>query len=258
MTPREVVGLVPMAGRATRISPLPMSKELYPVALQETERGVRPKVASQFLLEQMRAAGISRVYLTLRDGKWDIPAYYQDGTALLGMHLAYVMMRLPHGPPFSLDAAYPFVRAHIVATGFPDILFSPSDAFVHLLARQAQSDADVVLGLFPWDVPESDDMVDVDDEGRVHALHLKEPVQHLTYTWVMAVWSPNFTEFMHAFLADQIRMGEAMPPELSVGHVIRAAVLEKLDVRAVSFPNGRFLDIGTPGGLSQIARFDPA
>jgi glucose-1-phosphate thymidylyltransferase len=46
----------------------------------------------------------------LREGKWDIPAYFNDGTALLDMHLAYLMMRQPFGSPFTLDQAYPFAR----------------------------------------------------------------------------------------------------------------------------------------------------
>ncbi len=255
MTVRKIIGLVPMAGRATRISPLPMSKELYPIALRQTGQGARPKVASHYLLERMRRAGIQRACLVLRDGKWDIPAYYNDGTLLLDMHLAYVMMRLPYGAPFSLDAAYPFVKDAIVATGFPDILFAPDDAFAHLLARQKETDADVVLGLFPWDQPLKDDMVDFDETGQVRVVTIKEDARHLHYTWVMAVWSPVFTQYMHTFLQAQVQSGEAQHSELSVGHVVRAAVLDGLDVRAVAFPEGRFLDIGTPEGLAGVTQF---
>jgi glucose-1-phosphate thymidylyltransferase len=89
----EILGLVPAAGQATRISPLPCSKELYPVALQPGKSGARPKVVSQYLFEHMRRAGIRKAYVILREGKWDIPAYFNDGMALLDMNLAYLMMR---------------------------------------------------------------------------------------------------------------------------------------------------------------------
>jgi glucose-1-phosphate thymidylyltransferase len=84
----------------------------------------------------MRLAGVTRAYIVLREGKWDIPAYLGDGT-MLNMHLAYLMMRLPFGAPYTLDQAYPFVQDALVAFGFPDIIFQPDDAFVQLLARQA-------------------------------------------------------------------------------------------------------------------------
>ena len=82
----KIVGIVPAAGQAARISPLPCSKELYPIALRRDESGARPKVVSHYVFERMRLAGIRKAYLILRQGKWDIPAYFNDGTALLDMH----------------------------------------------------------------------------------------------------------------------------------------------------------------------------
>src|SRR5262245_55704587 len=122
----ELVGLIPAAGQATRIAPLPCSKEIFPVGFRtEPQSGtVRPKVVSHYLLEKMRRAGITRAYLVLRSGKWDIPAYYGDG-AMLDMHLAYLLMGRPFGPPYTLDQAYPFLQNALVAFGFPDILFTP-------------------------------------------------------------------------------------------------------------------------------------
>lgn len=255
MTRRDVIGLVPMAGRATRISPLPCSKELYPVALQQLAGGARPKVVSHFLLERMRLAGILNTFLVIREGKWDIPAYYNDGIALLDLNLAYVLARLPYGPPFSLDAAYPFVRDAIVATGFPDILFQPDDAFSHLLARQEAAQADVVLGLFPLPEPLVDDMVELDDDGRVRQYFIKQRVSHLKYSWMAAVWAPGFTQFMHDYLREYLQTNGAPEREFGIAHVVHAAVNAGLVVQTVAFPEGRFLDIGTPGGLAQASSF---
>jgi glucose-1-phosphate thymidylyltransferase len=245
----EVVGLVPMAGQATRMSPLPMSKELLPISMRPTPSGLRPKVASHYLLESMRGAGIRRAFLVLRPGKWDIPGYYGDGSALLDLDLAYLVARLAYGPPFSLDAAYPFVRDAVVATGFPDILFTPADAFGAILQRRSRTQADVVLALFPWDGPTPEDMVDVDQNGLVRAITLRQATPGLHYTWVLAVWSPAFTEFMHSYLESCAESGEALRQELTLTHVMRAAMVDGLRVEGVSFPAGEFLDIGTPEGL---------
>jgi glucose-1-phosphate thymidylyltransferase len=256
---RQIIGLVPMAGRATRISPLPMSKELYPVSIQPTDTGASPKVVSQFLLERMRWAGVQKTFIVIRDGKWDIPAYYKDGRALLDMSLSYVLTTVPHGTPFSLDAAYTFVKDAIVVTGFPDILFQPDDAFSRLIEKLDQTSADVVLGLFPYDQPTKDDMVDDDPSemggGRIRAIYIKQDVQHVNYCWNIAVWTPRMTEFLHHFTMDALKTGEAMRRELSVGHVIQAALVAGLDMRGVRFLDGKFLDIGTPEGLGLAQKF---
>lgn len=80
----EVVGLIPAGGQATRLSPLPLSKELYPIGFQSISKdgGMRPKVVCQYLLERMKFAGITKAFIILRSGKWDIPAYLGDGFRL--------------------------------------------------------------------------------------------------------------------------------------------------------------------------------
>jgi glucose-1-phosphate thymidylyltransferase len=250
----EIVGIVPAAGRATRISPLPCSKELYPIALRRGELGARPKVVSHYLFEHMRQAGIRKAYVILRGGKWDIPAYFGDGTALLHMHLAYLMMYQPFGSPFTLDQAYPFVQESIVALGFPDIVFWPDDIFVHVIARRAQSDADVVLGLVPCDRPHTADMIEIEGTGRVRRFVIKQRETSLRYTWVVAIWMPMFTQFMHDYLDEAIRSGEATRRELFVGDVMQAAIDRGMHVDSVTFSEGGYVDIGSPEMLERIHR----
>ena len=260
---REVVGLLPAGGQATRIAPLPVSKELYPVGFRrvEEDRSLRPKVVCHYLLEKMRLAGIIRAYIVLREGKWDIPAYLGDGT-MLDMHLAYLMMRLPFGAPYTINQAYPFVQDALVAFGFPDIIFQPDDAFVQLLNRQATTNADIILGLFPADQPQKMDMVDLDENGQVRQIVIKPLQTHLRYTWFIAVWTPVFTRFMHEHLVairnvnGQDDAGNNAPEqrELFVGDVIQAAIHNDLRVETVLFPDGTYLDIGTPDDLMKAVR----
>ena len=179
----KVIGLIPAAGLASRISPLPGSKELYPVGFQETagNNGPRPKVIAHYLLEKMRLAGISKAYIVLRKGKWDIPAYFGDG-AMLDMHLAYLMMNQPFGAPYTVDQAYPYAKDAVIALGFPDIYFEADDAFARLLRKQAESAADVVLGIFPGDQPSKMDMVALDGAGRGSRIEVKPAQTDLHHT----------------------------------------------------------------------------
>ena len=122
MPNKEIVGLIPAAGTAQRISPLPCSKELLPVGFHQTEANcdTRPKVVSHYLLESMHLAEISKVYIILRRGKWDIPAYFGDGK-IVNLSIAYLMMDLPFGVPYTLDQAYPFVKDDTIVFGFPEV-----------------------------------------------------------------------------------------------------------------------------------------
>jgi glucose-1-phosphate thymidylyltransferase len=252
----DIIGLIPAAGQATRLAPLPCSKELYPVGLRSEAGSVRPKVVCQDLLEKMARAGIGKVYVVLRAGKWDIPAYLGDGSAF-HVSVAYLMMRLPFGPPYSLDQAYPFVQNSLVAMGFPDILIEPDDAFVHLRTRQTETSADIVLGLFPTNRPETCDMVATDPAGRAQQIFIKPTSTDVQDTWLIAVWTPTFTQFLHDHLATTMTLAEASPlprREMHVGEVIQAAIEAGLHVDTLQFRHGWYLDIGTPEGLASLYR----
>ncbi len=256
----EVIGLLPAGGKATRIAPLPCSKELFPIGFQQVEEGnsFRPKVVCHYLLEKMQLAGIVNTYIVLRDGKWDIPTYLGDG-AMLNMNFAYLLMRLPSGVPYTIDQAYPFVQDAIVAFGFPDIIFKPDDAFEQLLTKQAKTNADVVLGLFPVDEPQKWDMVDIDDNGRIRQIIIKPPQTHLRYTWIIVVWKPVFTQFIHEYLSKaqvtkkHINVGHEASGEgeLFMSDIIQRAIDNDMQVESVIFPDNTCLDIGTPDDLKK-------
>ncbi|MEW6188198.1 MAG: sugar phosphate nucleotidyltransferase [Thermodesulfobacteriota bacterium] len=258
---REVIGLIPAAGKGTRLAPLPFSKELYPIGFQEVndKGGLRSKVVCHYLLEKMHLAEITKVYIILRQGKWDIPNYFCDGS-MLKMHIAYLMMGLPFGAPFTLDQAYAFVQDKLVAFGFPDIIFETNNAFVRMLECQASTNSDIVLGLLDTEKSEEVDMVDVDQDWSVRALYIKPRQTSLKLTWVVAVWTPVFTQFMHNYI-DEIRTGRpklsvvwSENQELTMGHVIQEALVAGLKVKGVFFSEDTCLDIGTINNLMKAVR----
>ncbi len=265
---QRLVGLIPAAGQGTRLAPLPMSKELFPLGFRPVagKADPRPKVVCHYLLERMQRAGVDQAFFILRPGKWDIPNYLGDG-ADLGMRLAYLTVHVPFGVPFSLNQAHPFVQDATVVMGFPDILFGPEDAYSRLLQRLNDSSADVVLGLFPTDQPEKVGVVEFEETGRVLGIYEKSVYTHLPYMWAIAVWQPAFTEFLHQFvterqqalIGDQVPQGlKVFPPhtETPIGDVIHAALKTGLRVEAEVLPSGYYLDIGTVNNLkAAIGRF---
>lgn len=246
-----VVGLVPAAGRADRLGDLPCSKEIFPVGFRDAGGVRRPRPVCEHLLEALRQAGVRRAFVLLRKGKWDVPALLGRGLdpgAGDGLHLAYLALDPTASVPETLDCAYPFVSDCRVALGFPDILFEPRDAYRHLVARQAATEAPVVLGLFPAERPEKTDMVELDDSGRVRRLVIKQAGAALRYTWSIALWTPEFSRYLHDHLA---RRDAGTARELYVGDVIQAAIDDGLEVEAVAFPEGSCLDVGTPEDLER-------
>lgn len=262
--PPEVVGLVPAAGMATRLQPFPCSKEIFPVGFTvDDQSGMpRPKVAAQYLLEKFRVAGITKVFVVIKSGKWDIPQYFREGD-LVGLSLAYLVIAGSLGPPDTIDRAYPFIEQTRVAFGFPDILFGPEDAYARLIRRQEETGADVVLGLHLIEDPRVWDMADCDASGRVRDLVMKPASTTLTHGWCCAVWTPRFSTFLHEFLrADETKRNmsrlanRANDPsgDLAVGVVLQAALKAGLLVQSVKFPGERYLDIGTPENLLKAVR----
>lgn len=255
---RGAVGIIPAGGLATRISPLPCSKELYPVGFRRDERDgcFKPKVASHYLLEKMKRAGVDTAYVVLRSGKWDVPAYFGDG-AMVGMDVAYLIAGFPFGVPFTVGQAYPFLGDRIAAFGFPDILFQPEDAFEGLFTRLDKSGADVILGLFPVEESRKWDLVDIDSHGRIRGIEMKPDESKLRYTWIIAVWTPIFWRFLNGYLSARIardRGGAVLleEGELFMSKVIEDAVHEGLRVEGEVFAGGACVDIGTPDDLRKV------
>src|SRR4051812_49462202 len=65
-------GIIPAAGRGSRIQPLAFSKELLPVGSRHEDGRERPCAVSEYLLERMVTAGVDKVCFVISPGKSDI------------------------------------------------------------------------------------------------------------------------------------------------------------------------------------------
>ena len=253
---REVVGLVPAAGRADRLGALPCSKEIFPLGFGAGADGTaRPRPVCGRLLENFARAGVSRAFILLRKGKWDVPELLGDGSEV-GLPLAYLAFEATANVPETLDRAYPFVSEATVALGFPDIVVEPADAFRPLLHRLRTTGAQVVLGLFPTDQSWKADMVEIDDRQRVRRIVIKQAETCLRFTWSIAVWGPEFSRYLHEYVTDGRNAGGSTTTETYPGDVIQAAIDDGMTVLGERFEQGSFLDVGTPEDLRRaVARF---
>ena len=246
---KDCIGLIPAAGVASRLGKLPCSKEVLPLAFSKDSTTDGTRVMADCLLDAFACAGISELFIVIREGKWDIPSFFGDGKNR-GLNIAYLMMGLPYGTPFSLDQAYPFINQTRVALGFPDIQFERQSTFKDLLAHQTDSGADVVLGLMPQENRKKWDMVAFDNHNVVTRIEIKQPNSQLEYCWFAAVWTPSFTHFMHNYLAQQAAAENySESAEIYIGSVIQQAMIAGFRVETVAFESGTVFDLGTPDDI---------
>jgi len=246
----RVIAIIPAAGKATRLPSINCSKEILPIGYKNpsVNNTEMDKPVCFHLMEKLTKSDITKAIMVIREDKWDIPNTLGNGKCV-NMEIAYQMLALPHGTAFTIDQAYPFVNDNIVAIGFPDILFSPDDAYSQILNSLTKSDTDIVLGLFPADKPEKVDMVKINHQNEVLDIVIKPKITDLEFTWGIAVWKPSFTRFLHQYLNTYHH--KESDPELFIGDVIREAISQGLSVTAKQVSDSPFLDMGTDADLKK-------
>jgi glucose-1-phosphate thymidylyltransferase len=247
----RVTGLIPAAGRGSRLPNLPCSKELLPVPdADDTAAHPAIEYSVRFLLD----CGIEQQHVVIARGKKDIADFLGDGRQL-GARISYSVITDSPGVPYSLDAAREQIGAATVILVFPDIMFEPRAEIAARLARFSARESDVLLPLVPSTRGDKVDLVSVEVDGRVTGILPKPGAGHSGFTWVAAAWSRAFTSFLHRFLRDAATKYEsATSKELYVGDVLNAAIAKGLSVRAEIFAEGHAIDIGTPDDFAAIWR----
>lgn len=244
-----VTGLIPAAGRGSRLPGLACSKELVPLPGENdagTQRAIEYSV--RFLLR----CGIERQHVVIDPAKRDLPEFLGDGSRL-GARISYSEISRSPGVPYSLAAAHEQIAEANVILVFPDIMFEPRAAIAACLADFRADSCDVMLPLVPSMRGDKVDLVTTDDDGNVHAIVPKPGAGHHGWTWVAAAWAPAFTAFLRRFVsADASQPDRAKRPERYVGDVMNAAIAEGLSIKSRTFASGSAIDVGTPDDLAAV------
>lgn len=169
-------GIVPAAGRGSRIQPLAFSKELLPVGSRGTNGGERPCAVGEYLCDRMIGAGADKICFVVSPGKSDIMEYF--GGAYGDAFLAYAVQPQPLGLCDAIFRASPLVADdEAVLVGLPDTVWLPADGFA-ALPEHALS-----FLLFPVDDPWAFDAVVMDETGRVRRIEVKSPTATTGWVW---------------------------------------------------------------------------
>ncbi len=178
-------GVVPAAGRGSRIQPLAFSKELLPVG-SRTENGTdRPCAVAEYLVERLILGGADKICFVISPGKSDILEYFGDryGSA----DLAYVVQ------PQALGLCDAVFRASTVVGSQEDILVGlPDTVWFPRAALGALPDGALSFLLFPVEHPEFFDAVVLDGE-QVTEIQVKK--QGAASNWIWGAFKMSASGF---------------------------------------------------------------
>lgn len=252
-----LIGLIPAAGKGSRLSPLPFSKELYPVGYQDIEidgqMKKRPKVVSQYLVNHFKSVGVEKLFITVAPGKHDIMEYYGAGSRF-DIDIVYNFQREARGMPFALDTAYPWInKEDTTIFGMSDTIIEPSNCFVEMLHFHKKSSSDLTLGLFPTTKPFKFGMVDYDKSTYAVKSTVDKPqTTELTHMWGCCIWEYSFATLMHEHCLSAVEATQSK--ELIFGDIINKAMEVGLKVHGFPVDNGQYIDIGTIADLDYALR----
>lgn len=233
-------GLVPAAGRGSRIQPLAFSKELLPVG-RRSEGGIdRPCAVGEYLLERMVQGGADKICFVISPGKSDIIEYF--GGAYGGATVAYVVQPEPSGLCDAIFRAAPLIRddEHVLI-GLPDTIWFPSSGFSEL------SDGGLSFLLFPVERPEFFDAVVLDASGRVSEIQVKMEGAKSNWIWGAFKMTGRVMHDLHLLWCRRERRDEY------IGTLVNAYI--EAGGTASGVPAGRaYVDVGTFNGYRAAIR----
>ena len=170
-------GIIPAAGSGTRIQPLAFSKELLPVGGRLDGSIERPRAISEYLVDRMLAAGVSKLCFVIAPGKSDILEYYGGGN-LDGLTIAFVVQPHPAGLCDAIFQAAPLIPPEEqVCIGLPDTIWFPENALCSL------PDDNLSFLLFPVERPEFFDAVRTSEGDRVLEIQVKQKNAASKWIW---------------------------------------------------------------------------
>jgi glucose-1-phosphate thymidylyltransferase len=244
MSKHQYYGLLPAAGQAMRMRPFRYPKELLPVHYCQADSSgfVQPKLLIEHSLEAFSLALVDHVYIVVPEWKPEIMRYLQDGKQF-NHHISYLYNSDALGLADALLSGSAWLSDKHTCFAMPDTLFSPANSFEHLIDLLENSQADLVLGVFPTDEPQHFAPVEFDETGKVLNIEEKPLNPKVNNAWGIAVWTPAFWSFFN-------QEGQALTPGISITQIFDKAVKTGLKVNCIYFANGWYKDIGRINHIS--------
>ena len=228
-------GIIPAAGRGSRIQPLAFSKELLPVG------GVDyPRAVSDYLVERLLLGGATKICFVISPRKSDILEHY--GSRVDGAHTCFVVQPQPAGLCDAVFRPAPLIGAdELVMVGLPDTVWFPANAF-QALPRDVLS-----FLLFPVAEPHHFDAVVADAEDNILEIQVKQPSPATNWIWGAFQMPGSVFHQLHALWRERGEKDEY------IGTLVNAYLANGGKARAVR-AGISYLDVGTLSGYREALK----
>jgi glucose-1-phosphate thymidylyltransferase len=233
-------GIVPAAGKGSRIQPLAFSKELLPVGSRSDGSTERPIAVSEYLLERMILGGVTKICFVVSPGKSDILEYF--GTRFFSADVCYTVQTEALGLCDALFKAHPFInRDEPVVIGLPDTIWFPVDGLARL------PDDELSFLLFPVEYPEFFDATLCDSHGRVLEIRVKRKDAGTNWIWGAFKMPGHVFAELHRLWCNRNKQDQY------IGTLVNAWLAEGGRARGVHAGEG-YVDVGTIHGYREAMR----
>ncbi|WP_437822002.1 sugar phosphate nucleotidyltransferase [Sorangium sp. So ce1078] len=233
-------GLIPAAGRESRLQPLAFPRELLPIGSRHERGAERPRAASEHLVDRLLLAGATRVCFVISSGSSDLVEYY--GATLGQASLSYVVQPRPAGLCDAVFRALPLIPPEdLVFVGLPDAIWFPEDGLSALRAQPLS------FLLFPVDHPERFDAVVTDSGGRVVEIQARRRDAASRWVWGAFKLTGAVLQELHELWCERSRRDEHIGPLVNE-YIARGGVA--LGVRA----GHAYAEVGTLDGYREALR----
>ncbi len=192
----EIIGILPCGGTGLRMRPFRYPKELLPIYYHQSpiDNLIRPKLSIEYSLEAFKLAGMEKCFVIVPDWKPEIMRYLGSGFEH-GINIAYLHNSKANGLSDAVLSMEPWSDNKLTCMALPDTQFKPQNAFVKIIEKLKEENADLVLGVFPTDEPECFAPVTLHTNGQVIKIEEKPLDSKIMNTWGIAVWNSTFWNF---------------------------------------------------------------
>jgi dTDP-glucose pyrophosphorylase len=233
-------GVIPAAGRGSRIQPLAFSKELLPVGGRLDHGRERPRAVSEYLIDRMIRGGADKICFVIGPTKTDVMQYY--GESYEGADFVYVLQRAPSGLCDAIFRAVPLIADNEqVIVGLPDTIWFPEDGVARL------PDGHLSFLLFPVERPEFFDAVVLDPFDRVTEIQVKHAQPASRWIWGAFKMPGNVFHDLHRLWLARDRVDEYF------GTLVNAWIADGGVASGVKAGHA-YVDVGTLNGYREALR----
>jgi dTDP-glucose pyrophosphorylase len=230
-------GIIPAAGRGSRIQPLAFSKELLPVGTRSEGGTDRPMAVTEHLVERMLVAGVNRLCFVISPGKSDILNYF--GGRVGNADICYVIQDRPRGLCDALFRALPLIADDDwVCAGLPDTIWFPETGLAEL------GNHPFSFLLFPVAHPDLFDAVTIGKDGAVELIEVKAQQPKSNWIWGAFKLRGHVLRELHALWCESTRKDEYL------GTLVNEYVKGGAPVRGEPLGTA-YVDVGTLHGYRE-------